>query len=57
MKVFHFPVHFLKPVLKKRTSLDNNIIQATIYSGEVLKTSDEMKTLKKEFGMIIKLST
>jgi hypothetical protein len=57
MKVFHFPVHFLKLVLKKRTSLDNNIIQAAVYSGEVLKTSDEMKTLKKEFEMIIKLST
>jgi hypothetical protein len=57
MKVSHFPVQLLKVVLKKRTIFDNNIIQAAVYSGEVLKTSDEMKTLKKEFEMIIKLST
>jgi hypothetical protein len=49
MKVSHFPVQLLKVVLKKRTSLDNNIIQAAVYSGEVIKTSAEMKTLKKEF--------
>jgi hypothetical protein len=49
MGVSHFLVQFLKVVLKKGTILDNNVIQAAVYSGEVIKISVEMKTLKKEF--------